>query len=202
MMGNRTTRVLVIVFLTIVNLGFASRPARAAIVDLGSEINLSNNSTRQLNILEKDLFKKAFPMYDSIIPESVVTRKLVKGVGEISSYFGMRVHPIFHREMFHSGIDIKARKGTEVKSLNEGKIVFAGRMGGYGNVVVVEHTLGWTSYYAHLSAFDVAVGDYVFAGDMVGKVGSTGTSTGNHLHFEIRYLASAVDPMKYFATHL
>lgn len=201
-MRNNTARSLIVVLLTLLNLGLSARPARAAIVDLGTDLGLSNSSAKHLSVLEKDLFRKAFPLYDAIVPESVVTRKLVKARGSISSYFGMRVHPIYRSEMLHSGIDIKARKGAAVASLLDGKVAFAGWMGGYGKVVVVEHTLGWTTYYAHLSGIDVAVGDYLLAGETLGKVGSTGTSTGNHLHFEIRYLANAIDPMKYFAKHL
>lgn len=106
--------------------------------------------------------------------------------GRVSSEFGMRTHPISGKRKMHTGIDIAAPAGTRVNSMKEGKVVFAGQKGGYGNMVIVDHGNGVTTRYAHLSSINVRPGDSVDAGQKLGGVGSTGNSTGNHLHFEVR----------------
>jgi murein DD-endopeptidase MepM/ murein hydrolase activator NlpD len=97
---------------------------------------------------------------------------------------------------FHPGIDLSAPTGTPVGAAAAGRVVFAGfDGGGYGNLVEVAHGNGVLSMYAHLSAFSVSVGQSVATGTRVGRVGSTGESTGPHLHFEVRVRGAAVDPV-------
>jgi peptidoglycan hydrolase-like protein with peptidoglycan-binding domain len=97
---------------------------------------------------------------------------------------------------FHTGIDYPAGSGTLVTAAGRGRVVFAGwDNGGYGNTVVIEHPLGVRSLYAHLSRIGVNRGSSVSAGDTIGRVGSTGISTGPHLHFEVRQRGAAIDPM-------
>lgn len=104
----------------------------------------------------------------------------------ISSRHGNRRHPVYKTVMFHNGIDIPMPTGTPVYPSRSGRVVFAGWMGGYGNVVDVRHSDGYTTRYGHLSRVTVKSGDQVQKGrSMVGRVGSTGVSTGPHLHFEI-----------------
>ncbi|KAF0125049.1 MAG: metalloendopeptidase-like membrane protein [Elusimicrobia bacterium] len=104
----------------------------------------------------------------------------------ISSRHGNRRHPIYKKVMFHSGIDIPMPTGTPVYPSRSGTVAFAGWMGGYGNVVDVRHSDGYTTRYGHLSKITVKAGEQVQKGrTMVGRVGSTGVSTGPHLHFEI-----------------
>lgn len=114
--------------------------------------------------------------------------------GRISSRYGSRVHPTLRDRRFHHGVDIAAPTGTPVIARAAGIVTHAGGMGTYGNTVVVDHGGARTSLYAHLSAVNVAVGDHVDPGAVVGLVGSTGRSTGPHLHFEVREHGRSVDP--------
>lgn len=118
--------------------------------------------------------------------------------GHLSSKFGRRRHPITGKHSQHKGIDIAAPKGAEILSVKPGTVTVAGDRGGFGKVVVVDHGDGWTSTYAHCSEINVRVGQQVSAEDIVGLVGSTGQSTGPHLHFEIHYEGRALDPQKVF----
>jgi murein DD-endopeptidase MepM/ murein hydrolase activator NlpD len=96
--------------------------------------------------------------------------------------------------MFHTGLDFPAPSGTPVAAAGRGCVEFVGRDDGYGKLVVIRHRLGMTSWYAHLSRIDVPRGRCVVAGDRIGAVGTTGNSTGPHLHFELRLRDAAVDP--------
>lgn len=96
---------------------------------------------------------------------------------------------------FHPGVDIPAGKGTLVKAAMEGKVIFAGYSGNYGKTITLEHRDDYTTRYAHNSVLLVKVGDYVQKGQVIAKVGSTGRSTGNHLHFEIRCADIPLNPL-------
>ncbi len=113
--------------------------------------------------------------------------------------YGMRMHPIKKRMIMHKGQDMAAAKGTAVKSVADGRIIRADGKdsGGYGNQIVVQHSDGTQSQYAHLNDMGVRVGDTVRKGQRIGSVGSTGGSTGPHLHFEMRKNGKAVDPTPY-----
>ncbi|KZM47873.1 M23 family metallopeptidase [Labrenzia sp. OB1] len=104
----------------------------------------------------------------------------------VSSSYGPRVDPFLGRLAMHTGIDFKAAYGTRVFATAPGTVVGAGRKGGYGKMVEIRHANGFVTRYAHLSRLRVAKGDHVLAGDLIGNVGSTGRSTGAHLHYEIR----------------
>ena len=97
----------------------------------------------------------------------------------------------------HTGIDISASQGSSIVAANSGTVIMAGWQNGYGNTVVVDHGGGITTLYAHCSKLLVGVGKKVKAGDTIAKVGSTGMSTGPHLHFEVRKNGSTTDPIKY-----
>lgn len=119
------------------------------------------------------------------------------GYGITGSY-GWRVHPIYGTRKFHKGCDIAAPRGVSVKAAGAGTVVKSYLSSSYGNYVVVSHGGGLMTAYAHLSSRSVSVGDTVSAGQQVGLVGSTGNSTGNHLHFEVYEGGSTVNPTKYF----
>jgi murein DD-endopeptidase MepM/ murein hydrolase activator NlpD len=115
--------------------------------------------------------------------------------GAIRSVFGPRRDPINGRPRFHKGIDIAAPSGTPIQAAAAGRVVFAGRNKGYGNMVMLEHADGRRTLYAHAEALYVKVGTNVAAGQTIAAVGSTGHSTGPHVHFEIRVGEQAVNPL-------
>jgi murein DD-endopeptidase MepM/ murein hydrolase activator NlpD len=115
--------------------------------------------------------------------------------GSITSRFGFRRHPIFRLRQFHTGVDIAAARGSPVRAAFGGMVLYAGWFGGYGKLIVIDHGDGYSTLYGHLSAIDVAVGDQITRGQVVGRVGSTGYSTGPHLHFEIRHLGKPINPL-------
>jgi murein DD-endopeptidase MepM/ murein hydrolase activator NlpD len=117
--------------------------------------------------------------------------------GSLRSGFGWRIHPIFGVRRFHSGIDLAAPYGTLVKAGDGGQVVQAGYFGGYGYSVMLYHGGGFATWYAHLSSIRCAVGQFVERGQVIGLVGSTGWSTGPHLHFEVRINGSAQNPLQY-----
>jgi len=113
-----------------------------------------------------------------------------------TSAFGMRLHPVFHTMKAHQGVDYAAPTGTPAQSVGDGTVEFAGVQGGFGNVVIVRHGSGHSTVYAHLSRIQVRKGQSVQKGQTVGAVGTTGWSTGPHLHFEFRVNGVHVDPQK------
>ncbi|MEO6777423.1 MAG: peptidoglycan DD-metalloendopeptidase family protein [Kofleriaceae bacterium] len=123
-----------------------------------------------------------------------IPRMTMPVVGRPSSGYGSRIDPIQHKEIKHPGFDLAARTGTPVGAAAAGTVVHAGPAGTYGNLVTIRHGNGVETRYAHLSATTVHVGDHVDAGQQVGNVGTTGYSTGPHLHFEIRKDGQAIDP--------
>ena len=120
-------------------------------------------------------------------------------MGRINSPFGWRQHPITRRKDFHTGIDIKGNRGDPIKAAGTGKVVYSGWMGGYGKVIVIEHSNGQSTLYAHCQTLLAGKGTNVSSGSLIAKVGTTGRSTGPHLHFEVRNGSSPVNPMKYLS---
>ncbi|PYG88178.1 murein DD-endopeptidase MepM/ murein hydrolase activator NlpD [Ruminiclostridium sufflavum DSM 19573] len=120
------------------------------------------------------------------------------GYTGISSPYGYRIHPIYKVRKFHTGVDINAPSGASIVAANSGKVILAGWNGGYGNCIIIDHGDGIATLYGHQSKLLVSVGDKVSKGDVIGKVGSTGLSTGPHLHFEVRVNGQTKDPMGYF----
>jgi murein DD-endopeptidase MepM/ murein hydrolase activator NlpD len=122
----------------------------------------------------------------------------VPGVYPITSSFGPRIDPVYGVERFHSGVDIAAPAGTPVRAALDGEVVYAGWNDGYGLVVFIWHSSSLETRYAHLSSIVVKQRQVVRAGDVIGYVGSTGKSTGPHLHFEVRIGGKAVNPLDFF----
>ena len=118
--------------------------------------------------------------------------------GASTSGFGMRAHPILNTTRLHAGIDIPAPTGQPVYSAGDGVVISAGPRGGYGNVVVIDHGDSVSTVYAHLNSISVTSCQAVDAAVPIGTIGTTGLSTGPHLHFEVRVQASPVDPMSWF----
>jgi len=117
--------------------------------------------------------------------------------GRLTSPYGYRVHPVYGVRKLHTGIDVAAPSGTAIKAAGDSVVVFAGRWGGYGNCVILDHGGGVATLYGHCSRLAVANGQNVTQGQAIAYVGSTGLSTGPHLHFEVRRDGHPVDPMGY-----
>ncbi|MBI5265109.1 MAG: peptidoglycan DD-metalloendopeptidase family protein [Bradyrhizobium sp.] len=124
-------------------------------------------------------------------------RKPVVGEVEFTSGFGVRSDPFLGRPAMHTGLDFRAASGDPVRATANGKIATAGWSGGYGRMVEIDHGNGLSTRYGHLSEINVKVGDIVKIGHVIGAVGSTGRSTGPHLHYETRIEGEAVDPQKF-----
>jgi murein DD-endopeptidase MepM/ murein hydrolase activator NlpD len=127
----------------------------------------------------------------------VPIRKPVSGEVDMSSPFGVRLDPFLGKAAMHTGIDLRGEVGEPVRATADGVVKLAGREGGYGNMVEIDHGNGFATRYGHLSQIDVKVGQKVRIGETVGKIGSTGRSTGPHLHYETRINGEAVDPQKF-----
>lgn len=118
--------------------------------------------------------------------------------GIITSPFGFRIHPVYGYSRFHSGIDIAEGCGTPIYAAASGRVTDACYMGGYGNAVVLSHGCGYSTLYGHCSSLCVSPGQTVRKGELIAYMGSTGVSTGPHLHYEVRINGACVDPSLYF----
>ncbi|HEV7645600.1 MAG TPA: M23 family metallopeptidase [Pyrinomonadaceae bacterium] len=119
-------------------------------------------------------------------------------LGKINNEFGFRRNPFGGRRYeFHPGMDIDGEQGEIAYAAGGGTVIKAGRQGGYGNMIEVDHGNGITSRYGHLSRIDVAIGDKISRGDQLGAIGTTGRSTGPHLHFEVRFNDEALNPRRF-----
>ncbi|HND28365.1 MAG TPA: peptidoglycan DD-metalloendopeptidase family protein [Myxococcota bacterium] len=136
------------------------------------------------------------PVQPKVLPQDGAHPEL--GVdGVLTSGFGMRADPIHGKARFHQGVDIGARSGAPIHAVQPGKVIFAGQSGGFGNLVVLDHGDGLVTRYAHCSQIGVVEGQQVGENEVIGAVGSTGHSTGPHLHFEVRKNGEAVDPLSF-----
>jgi murein DD-endopeptidase MepM/ murein hydrolase activator NlpD len=137
------------------------------------------------------------------IKQAVVSLPILsplKKVERLTSGFGFRIDPFRHTLAFHAGIDFKGPYGESVLATSDGLVVKAGWDGGYGRVVEIAHDNGVATRYGHLSWVAVSPGQRVKRGDIVGRLGSTGRSTGPHLHYETRVGGRAIDPVRFWRT--
>ena len=114
--------------------------------------------------------------------------------GRLSSPFGYRIHPILHTRRFHNGIDLAAPTGTRIKAAGTGRVIFVGWKNAYGKTVIIDHGSGWSTMYGHCSSFSCSRGQTVSKGQTIARVGSTGWSTGPHLHWTVYHNGKAVNP--------
>ena len=127
----------------------------------------------------------------------VPVRKPVTGEVDLSSTFGVRVDPFLHIAAMHTGLDFRGDAGEPIHATAAGTVSNAGWSGGYGKMVEIDHGNGLSTRYGHLSQIDVKAGDNIRIGQVVGRMGSTGRSTGPHLHYETRIEGEAVDPQRF-----
>jgi murein DD-endopeptidase MepM/ murein hydrolase activator NlpD len=130
---------------------------------------------------------------------NIPVRRPVAGEGEIVSGFGVRIDPFLSRPAMHTGLDFRAEVGDPVLVTAGGTVRVAGWSDGYGKMVEVDHGNGFATRYGHMSEIDVKVGQQVKTGQSLGKVGTTGRSTGPHLHYETRIDGEAVDPQRFLS---
>ncbi len=177
---------------------------QASRANVDEQIREINSKLEKLNEQEDELIKKSAELASQI--RSLQSKaKYIGGVmrwpcpssQQISSYYGMRLHPILKTNKMHTGIDINASYGVSIIAANKGTVIVAGWQSGYGNTVIIDHGGGITTLYAHCSKLSVSVGQKVNAGAVIAKVGSTGLSTGPHLHFEVRKNGATQNPIAY-----
>ncbi|MFN5388489.1 MAG: murein hydrolase activator EnvC family protein [Pseudanabaena sp.] len=157
-----------------------------------AEDRLAEDSRR----LSQIILSKVQP-YDGLILPSGTGQLMYPTIGPVTSNFGWRTHPILGTERFHAGIDFGADYGSLIYASEQGRVIYADWYGGYGNAVIVDHGNGMTTLYAHCSDLYVKDGDVVAKGQPIAAVGSTGFSTGPHLHFELRANGEPIDPAAY-----
>lgn len=149
-----------------------------------------DDRAQQLALLENLLMSRS--LQDEVVPAG---RPIA--AGWLSSYFGMRTDPFTGKQERHNGLDFAGKLGSDVVAVASGVITWAGRRYGYGNLVEINHGNGYSTRYGHNQNITVKVGDAVKKGQVVAKMGSTGRSTGPHVHFEVLHNGKPVDPVKY-----
>ena len=152
--------------------------------------HLLDNRSQQLSVLETMMMNRN--LQAEVMPAGrPITR------GWLSSYFGMRTDPFNGRRVHHSGVDFAGKMGSDVVAVGAGVVTYAGKRSGYGNLVEINHGNGYSTRYGHGSELLVKVGDTVKKGHTVAKIGTSGRSTGPHVHFEVLLNGRAVNPRKY-----
>ncbi len=146
-----------------------------------------------------EVFKIPPPSYCSYEKENITFKFKSPLYGIITSRYGYRDHPIINDASFHTGLDIAAKSGSAIGAFADGKVIEAGRNSTYGNYLLIEHSGGIRSFYGHNSRLNVRKGQSVKLGQKIAEVGSTGMSTGPHLHFEIRKNNKRLDPSLYIS---
>ena len=159
----------------------------AALNELSAQLD---DRGRQLSVLETMLMNR------NLQAEVMPAGRPVKH-GWLSSYFGMRTDPFTGRRALHTGLDFAGKMGSDVVSVAAGVVTYAGKRSGYGNLVEINHGNGYSTRYGHNSKILVSVGQTVKKGQVIAKMGSTGRSTGPHVHFEVLINGHAVNPKKY-----
>ncbi|WP_229753498.1 M23 family metallopeptidase [Amphritea balenae] len=127
----------------------------------------------------------------------------IQGI-RVSDRFGMRMHPVHKKRVRHNGLDFKANTGTPIYATADGVVEYSGyhKKSGFGNLIILQHGLGFKTYYAHMSKLKVKSGAFVSKGQLIGLSGNTGISTGPHLHYEVRHLFTPIDPEPFVAWNI
>ncbi|MGV6861082.1 MAG: M23 family metallopeptidase [Putridiphycobacter sp.] len=170
-------------------------------------------NSKRLELLEKKIYAQSLS-FDEIIELAKQKEKMLasipaiqpvanKDLTRVASGYGWRTDPIYHTPRMHWGLDFTANTGTNVYATGNGKVIATEKkMWGYGQSIIIDHGYGYKTRYAHLSGFNVKVGDIVSRGQIIGYVGSTGKSTAPHLHYEVEKNGKKVNPTHYFHSDL
>ncbi|MDZ5697037.1 M23 family metallopeptidase [Chelativorans sp. M5D2P16] len=181
---------------------------RTAGIDLPGSSAESSAGGPLIAFEENALFQDRMRELDEVLDRLETLRKTARRIpvfhpvpaASVSSRFGMRRDPILRRPAYHAGVDFRVRHGAAVRAGGGGTVVKAGWNGSYGRMVEIDHGDGFSTRYAHLSRVAVKAGETVRPGQVIGRVGSSGRSTGPHLHYEVRRSDTAVDPLTFIAT--
>jgi len=189
---------------------FSTEPAQGGPENEGGEESASVDMvgfTAKLDTLTQQMDNRAQQL--ALLETMLMNRGLQKEVvpagrpvtsGWLSSYFGIRTDPFTGRNEHHYGLDFAGKLGSDVVAVASGVVTWAGKRYGYGNLVEINHGNGYSTRYGHNEKVNVKVGDAVKKGQIIAKMGSTGRSTGPHVHFEVLHYGKAVDPMGYIRT--
>lgn len=169
---------------------------------------LIKNTSKRLDILMKQIVVQSKSL-DKIVTLAKEKEKLLEAIPAIqpvenrdlermASGYGMRMHPILKIRRMHTGMDFSAPRGTPVFATGDATVEKASRGGGFGNLIILDHGFGYKTYYAHLDEFNVHRGEHVERGEIIGYVGSTGLSTGAHLHYEVHKDGRVVNPINFY----
>ncbi len=187
--------------------GFGGTNRYAELMDMANS-ELVVRTTQKMDMLSKQLYiqSRSFDDVVSMCKNHDEMLKCIPAIQPVSnkdlrqtaSGYGMRIDPVYGTPKFHSGMDFSAHPGTDVYVTGDGTILRAGWETGYGNTIIVDHGFGYRTWYAHLQDMKARVGQKVVRGEVIGTVGSTGKSTGPHLHYEVHVKGQVVNPVNYY----
>ena len=170
-------------------------------------IHYQEISKQTFELLEE--YKASMKSYSEVINHISKQREMFRYTpsiwpckGIISSPYGVRFHPIYNTKFFHPAVDIANKKNTPIVATADGVVAFSGWLRGYGNVIAIEHGQKYRTVYAHLAKSLVKKGEFVSKGQEIAKMGSTGRSTGPHVHYELHLNKRPINPMRYFSSYL
>lgn len=196
---------------TVRNAGFGGANRYEELEKKGN-LELVVETAKQLDILTKQMYVQS-KSFDELIHLAKNKEQMLKSIPAImpmksndityyASGFGYRIHPIYKTRKMHTGVDFAALKGKEIHATGDGVVVTAGYARGYGQYVVIDHGYSYKTLYGHMSKIEAKRGQKIKRGEIVGYVGSTGTSTGNHLHYEVRKNNRPVNPVNFYMNDL
>ncbi|OUP07267.1 peptidase M23 [Mediterranea sp. An20] len=173
-----------------------------------ADAELVVNTTQKLDVLYRQLYLQS-RSFDEVVEMCRQHDEMLrcipaiqpvsnKDLKQTASGYGTRVDPIYGTTRFHAGMDFSANLGTDVYATGDGTVVKMGWQTGYGNVIIIDHGFGYETWYAHLQEFRTKLGKKVVRGEVIGGVGSTGKSTGPHLHYEVHVKGQVVNPVNYY----
>ena len=187
--------------------GYGGTTRYEDLMDLANA-DLVVNTTQKMDVLNRQLYiqSKSFDEVVDLCKNNDEMLKCIPAIQPVSnknlkqtaSGYGYRIDPIYKTTKFHSGMDFSANIGTPVYATGDGRVVKVGWESGYGKLIKIDHGFGYMTWYAHLNDYNVRVGQKVVRGEVIGKVGNTGKSTGPHLHYEVHVKGKVVNPVNYY----